>query len=92
MKCLKMMNKWSSVSHYSQPLLVLCLVLVLLHTSEVNMKVYMLVYVPYGAPAHDVDIVAVFDTLKKAKVKRKELVDAEDYEARELCLIDKKVA
>ena len=52
----------------------------------------MLVYVPYGAPAHDVDIVAVFDTLKKAKVKRKELVDAEDYEARELCLIDKKVA
>jgi hypothetical protein len=56
------------------------------------MKVYMIVYIPYGAPAHDVDIVGVFDTAKKAKEKRKELVDNEQYEARELCLINKKVA
>jgi len=56
------------------------------------MKVHILIYVPYGAPAHDVDVLGVFDSLKKAKDKRKEM-SGEDggYEARELCIITKEL-
>jgi len=53
--------------------------------------VYVLFHMPYGCPAHDVQILGVFKTEDGAFKAKAEYVKSEAFEARELIIEDKEL-
>ena len=55
------------------------------------MKVYLLMYVPFGAPAHDTDVLGVYATKTAANKVLKVKVKAEEYDGEELFVVMRNV-
>ena len=55
------------------------------------MKVYLLMYVPFGAPAHDTDVLGVYATKTTANKVLKAKVKAEEYDGEELFVVMRNV-
>lgn len=53
--------------------------------------VYVLFFMPYGCPAHDVQILGVFKSKDGALNAKAEYVKSEAFEARELIIVDKEL-
>jgi len=55
------------------------------------MTIYLLMYIPYGAPSHDTDVLGVFATEELADRERQELIDKEYYPEDELFVLTRTV-
>ena len=54
-------------------------------------KVYILMFVPFGCPSYDTEVLGVYATKKSANAALKDKVASEEYPKRELFVVNRKL-